>query len=145
VDVDVISRRDVVAGEPDHLAVLEDRLPLADRPDRELVSHFDRLCDPQSLADELDVGPARDGASCDDDVVLGPQMDGDIEQGNGRHSESSSEPEAQARTEDTSGRAMLGLACAAGSNLSITSRFRKVDARPANPSIMRRLFPRRSA
>ena len=42
--------------------------------------------DAHPFADELDVGAGRDGAGRDDDVVLGPQMDGDLEQRDGRHS-----------------------------------------------------------
>ena len=39
VDVDVLARRDVPAGEADDLAVLEDRLAFLDRADGELVAH----------------------------------------------------------------------------------------------------------
>src|SRR5262249_29057510 len=85
VDVDVLARGDVLAREADDLAVLSDRLPFLDSPQRELVPEADSVGEPHGGSVHLDVESRLQIASSDGDVVLGPQVNGDLRQRHGRH------------------------------------------------------------
>ena len=85
MDVDVLARRDVLAGEADDLAVLVDRLALLDSQQSDLVAQADALRQAQRVAVVLKLGPGRQETRGDGDVVLRSQMDGDLGKRHGWH------------------------------------------------------------
>ena len=85
VDVNEVARGDVLAGEADDLPVLEDRLSLSDRCQRDLVSQTDPAGEGDHPAVVLERLSGRQGTRGDGYVVLGAQMNGKLRQRRGGH------------------------------------------------------------
>ena len=85
VDVDVIARLDVLAGEADDLAVLIDRFAFLDRLQRELVPQANASSDRQFLAVKVQHGAGLKRLGDDGQVILRTQMNGHVGQRHGGH------------------------------------------------------------
>src|SRR5262249_30802346 len=85
MDVDPCAALDVLAGEADDLAILGDSLAFLDCSQGDFVAQSDTLRECEVVTVDLKSGARWQRTSRDGDIILRPQVDGDLGKCEGRH------------------------------------------------------------